>query len=74
MLREKYGTPLGVNGHMGVYKTYDWRINENAIVTMRPGSNYVHVSYLDKVIAKLVETELDGQVRKGFTNNDKSKF
>lgn len=74
MLREKYGKPLGVNNHMGVYKTIDWKINDRAIVTMRPGANYVHVSYLDKAIAKLVETELSGQVRKGFTKNDKSKF
>lgn len=74
MLREKYGKPLGVNSHMGVYKTYDWKINKNAIVTMRPGTNFVHVSYLDKAIAKLVQTELDGQVRSGFTTNDKSKF
>jgi hypothetical protein len=74
MLREKYGKPLGVNSHMGVYTTYDWKINDKAIVTMRPGPNYVHVSYLDKAIAKTIETELAGQVREGFTKNDKSKF
>jgi hypothetical protein len=59
---------------MGVYKTYAWKINRNSVVTMRPGSNYVHVSYLDKAIPKAVETELDGQVRQGFTNNEKKKF
>ena len=59
---------------MGVYETYDWRMNDRAIVSMRPGANYVHVSYLDKSIATLVETELSGQVHKGFTKNDKSRF
>ena len=74
MLREKYGKPIGINNHMGVYKTYDWKINDKAIVMMRPGSNYVLLTYIDNGIAKLVEKELSGQVRKGFTKNDKSKF
>jgi hypothetical protein len=74
MLQEKYGKPLKVSHHVGVYKTYDWQINENAIVTMRPGVNFVNVSYLDKTIAKAAQYESKEQIRDGFTKNDKSKF
>lgn len=73
MLREKYGKPVSVTDHI-VYKTYDWKINSHAMVTMRPGCNSVNVIYRDITLARQAEAEKLDQVRKGFTTNDKGKF
>ena len=73
MLREKYGKPLRIVDKI-LYKDYDWKINENATVTMRPMGNTVLVTYRDTVLANLSEKEKLGQVRSGFTKNDKNKF
>ena len=73
MLREKYGNPIRVTDHI-VYKEFDWKINNNAIVSMRPGGNSVHIIYCDLKLADLCEKDKLEQVRSGFTRNDKSKF
>ena len=73
MLRKKYGKPIRITNHI-VYKDFDWSINDNAIVTMRPGGNSVHITYRDLKLTDLCEKEKLNQVRSGFTRNDKSKF
>ena len=73
MLREKYGNPVRVTNHI-LYKEFDWKINNNAIVTMRPGGNSVHITYRDLKLAGLFEKEKLKYIRSGFTRNDKSKF
>ena len=72
-LWEKYGEPIQITDHI-IYKEYDWRINNNAIVTMRPMSNSILVTYRDVTLANLAETEKLNRVRKGFTRSDKDKF
>ena len=73
MLRDKYGKPLKIKDKY-VYKEYDWRINENSVVTMKPMGNAVIVTYRDIMLANLAQNEKLENIRKGFTNNDKSKF
>ena len=53
---------------------YDWRINENAVLTMKPMGNVVIVTYRDIMLANLAQNEKLGNIRKGFSNNGKSKF
>jgi hypothetical protein len=73
MLREKYGKPFRVTDHI-LFKDYDWRINANAIVAMRPMSNAVIVTYSDVKLSGLAEIERLNNVRRGFTKGDKNKF
>jgi hypothetical protein len=73
ILRKRYGKPFRISDHI-VFKDYDWKINSNATVTLRPLGNAVLVTYRDTVLANLSEKEKLGQVRSGFTINDKSKF
>ena len=73
ILREKYGKPFKTKDKY-VYKEYHWRINGNAIVTMKPMGNAVVVTYQDLNLVKLAESEKLGKIRNGFTKTDKSKF
>lgn len=73
MLREKYGNPIKVTDQI-VFKDFDWKINENAVVTMRTGGNSVQITYQDLKLTQLTEKEKLGQVRSGFNKNDKAKF
>lgn len=73
LLKEKYGAPATNSNHI-VYKNYDWKINDNATVTMRLGGNNVHVIYTDDRLSKMAENEKLELVRKGFNKNDKGKF
>ena len=73
MLIEKYGKPIKIQNHI-IFKTYDFKINEFSIVTMRPGGNYVLLEYLDKRPVRLAEDEKTAKVRAGFTRDDKGKF
>ena len=73
LLREKYGKPFKISDKY-VYKEYNWKINGNAMVTMKPMGNTVIVTYSDFNLINLAENEKLGTIRKGFTNNDKSKF
>lgn len=72
-LREKYGKPIQITDHV-IYKDYDWRVNNNAIVTMKPMNNSILVTYRDVTLSSLAETEKLNRVRKGFTRSDKEKF
>jgi hypothetical protein len=73
MLREKYGKPFRVTDHI-LFKDYDWRINANAIVAMRPMSNAVIVTYSDVKLSRLAESERLSSIRQGFAKRDKEKF
>jgi Zn-finger domain-containing protein len=73
ILRKRYGKPFRISDHI-VFRDFDWKINSNATVTLRPLGNAVLVTYRDTVLANLSEKEKLGQVRRGFTINDKSKF
>jgi hypothetical protein len=73
MLIKKYGRPVKIKDNM-IFKTYDFQINKLSFVTMRPGSNYVLLEYLDNRLVRLVEDETTAKERKGFTNGDKGKF
>jgi hypothetical protein len=73
LLREKYGKPFKIKDKY-VYKEYDWRINGNAIVTMKPLGNAVIVTYRDLKLANLAENEKLRRIHNGFTKNDKRKF
>jgi len=41
---------------------------------MKPMGNVVIVTYRDIMLANLAQNEKLGNIRKGFSNNDKSKF
>ncbi len=56
MLREKYGKPIRMTDHI-FFKDFDWKINDNATVTMRPMGNTVLVTYRDVMLANLSEKE-----------------
>ena len=73
MLRGKYGDPVKITDQI-VFKDFDWRINDNATVTMRPGGASVQIAYRDLTLSQLYEKEKIGKVRSGFTNSDKDKF
>lgn len=73
LLKEKYGVPVKNSDHI-VYKNYDWKINNNATVTMRLGGNNVHVIYTDAKLSKMAENEKLKLVQNKFKKNDKDKF
>lgn len=73
MLREKYGQPVEIKNQI-VYMSYNWNINANATVSMRPGTSYIQVTYRDTALFNLAENEKLELVRKGFTEGDKEKF
>lgn len=72
-LRDKYGNPIKITDHT-LFKDYDWRINKNAIVTMRPMSDSIIVTYRDVILSNLAEAEQLNRVQKGFKRSDKEKF
>jgi hypothetical protein len=73
MLTQKYRSPVKIKDHI-MFKTYDFQINKFSLVTMRPGTNYVLLEYLDSRLARLAEEEGTAKVRKGFTDGEKGTF
>ena len=73
MLIEKYGQSVKSRSKI-VYKLYDFKITNAAIVSMRPGGASIQLQYLDKRLSRLAEEEKSAAVRSGFECGDKGKF